>query len=304
MAQYELEDMSRYQMADRILFEDFKRYYELKQLTRNTVVLGQFVELRLLAWLREHVINTLYQGHSLYLGTGTIHVPQMEPDPRGQCDIVLYEALPGEIEFRQDDLVVVRPDAAWGIIETKSTITAQGSLIRALSQVRHFKEIAPNAMIYLFVRESMSTDALTGYLEQLSSRRFPVRMLPDAIILVEQQSTIAFKRGGNDIEQAIEVSYKQARDVMDRLQDLSEEEDVPYEELAQMEMGYIMDRYGYRELLSSFSERLGASPDLLTSLTAKGVMDIFGYRETVSSFLEKLIGDLEGKAIEIAMNLV
>jgi hypothetical protein len=129
-------------------------------------------------------------------------------------------------------------------------------------------------------------------------------MLPDAIILVEQQSTIAFKRGGNDIEQAIEVSYKQARDVMDRLQDLSEEEDVPYEELAQMEMGYIMDRYGYRELLSSFSERLGASPDLLTSLTAKGVMDIFGYRETVSSFLEKLIGDLEGKAIEIAMNLV
>jgi hypothetical protein len=44
MVQHELEDMSRYQMADKILFEDFRRYYELKELTHNTVVGDRILE--------------------------------------------------------------------------------------------------------------------------------------------------------------------------------------------------------------------------------------------------------------------
>jgi hypothetical protein len=300
--------MSRHQMADKILFEDLRRYYKLKELTSNTVVLGQFVELRLMAWLKEHVIHRLYQGHSLYLGTGTIHVPKTEPDRRGQCDIVLYEALPKKVEFRQDDLVVVGPEAVWGIIETKSALTSQERLENALRQVRQFKNMAPAALVYLFARDSISADTLIEHLEDLSLRGSPIQALPDAIILVEQQCAITIDHNERKTERSVLVSKNEPRDLKDRLQHLSEEKGVPYDELIRMPMGYIRDtydlsnRYGLHQLFSSFSETFGASPVVVTSLTAKELIDISGYRQTVSSFLGKLIGDLEGKAVEIEMS--
>lgn len=143
---------SIFSYADKILAYDLERYNALKQCTTHGTVLGQFVEMRLRSWLREHFGNRLYKGHLLVVGTGIINDAVDNPVDKGQCDVLIYEALPDTIKFIQEDLVVVNSGAVRAIIEVKSTIADVGALEDALLQLEYLRNIAPDAKVYLFIR--------------------------------------------------------------------------------------------------------------------------------------------------------
>ena len=208
--------LTRYQERDEILHRQIQKYEELTNLTINSTVLGTFWELALREVIEDLISLSEYRD-MLIVGTGALRFPQKSRS--GQCDLIVYEALPEVKEFFGRNLVVVPPSSVLAIIESKSSISTITSLdadnkersntfYYALGQVQKLKREggASQSLIYLFIQLSnnISPQDLSTAMERWVSSMGNTH-LPDGIVLLDQQCVLPIRR----IEDGFQIALRQ-----------------------------------------------------------------------------------------------
>jgi hypothetical protein len=162
------------QDADKLLIEKFQDHYALfSQLTNgNQVVLGQFVESRIRRWLK-----ALVRSSKLKVGTG--YVVHNLPTKRGQCDIIIYNG--SQLTPDEEDLVVVKPEAAKIVIEVKSTLNIYNpNLPKQISIIK-----LSGALVYLFALQGKDLPRNDTILKRFNS--WLPEQRPDMLIVIDEK---------------------------------------------------------------------------------------------------------------------